>query len=178
MGWNGSKSGVKSGFLAAKMDQNASKPTFQNPFRHFHENPLFTQSKVGGNCFLKTAPEAVPMAVVVSSAFWNSLCTQHINSWSPAGLGKPLTSTLLTSAFVFRSQGFPFGGVRARVVLSVVTNGQALDMVTPNKSIDQIGKMSENFVCSPSRQFSDIFRICFRQFFGHFVDVPFFWAPP
>ena len=49
---------VKSGFLGAKVGQLASKPTFAptlNPFRDFHENPLFTQFKGGGNCFLKTA---------------------------------------------------------------------------------------------------------------------------
>ena len=33
-------------------------------------------------------------------------------------LGKPLTSTLLMSTFVFRSGGVPLGGVRARVVFS------------------------------------------------------------
>ena len=49
---------VKSGFLGAKVGKNGSKPTFAptlNPFRDFHENPLFTQFKGGGNCFLKAA---------------------------------------------------------------------------------------------------------------------------
>ena len=49
---------VKSGFLGAKVGKNESKPTFAptlNPFRDFHENPLSTQFKGGGNCFLKTA---------------------------------------------------------------------------------------------------------------------------
>ena len=49
---------VKSGFLGAKVGKNGPKPTFAptlNPFRDFPENPLFTQFKGGGNCFLKTA---------------------------------------------------------------------------------------------------------------------------
>ena len=49
---------VKSEFLGAKVGQNASRPTFAptlNPFRGFHENPLFTQLKGGGNCFLRRA---------------------------------------------------------------------------------------------------------------------------
>ena len=54
---------VKSGFLGAKVGQNASKPTFpptSNPFRQIHENPLSTQFKGGGNGFSEKAPEAVP----------------------------------------------------------------------------------------------------------------------
>ena len=50
---------VTSGFLGAKVGQNASKPTFAptlNPFRDIHENPLFTQFKGGGNCFPKKRP--------------------------------------------------------------------------------------------------------------------------
>ena len=49
---------VKSGFLGAKVGKKGPKPTFAptlNPFRDFHENPLFTHFKGGGNCFLKTA---------------------------------------------------------------------------------------------------------------------------
>ena len=49
---------VKSGFLGAKVGQNAPKPIFAptlNPFWHTHENPLFTQFKGGGNCFPKRA---------------------------------------------------------------------------------------------------------------------------
>ena len=44
--------------LGAKVGQNASKPTFAptlNPFRHIHENPLFTQFKGGRDCFPKRA---------------------------------------------------------------------------------------------------------------------------
>ena len=46
---------VESGFLGAKVGKNGSKPTFAptlNPFRDFHENPLFTHFKGGGNCLL------------------------------------------------------------------------------------------------------------------------------
>ena len=47
---------------------------------------------------------------------------------------------------------------------------------SPNKNLDQMGKIvqeiSENCVFSPSGQLLDIF----RHFFGHFVDIPFFWA--
>ena len=35
-------------------------PTTLNPFRDIHENPLFTQFKGGGNCFIRKGPEAVP----------------------------------------------------------------------------------------------------------------------
>ena len=49
---------VKSGFLGAKVGQNTSKSTFSptlNPFWHIRENPLFSQFRGGGNCFLKMA---------------------------------------------------------------------------------------------------------------------------
>ena len=52
---------VKSGFLGAKVGQNASKPTFAptlNPFRRIHENPLVTQFKGGWALFSKKGPEA------------------------------------------------------------------------------------------------------------------------
>ena len=58
MGWNGSKSGSKVGFWMQKWVKMGQEPTFAptlNPFRDFHKNPLFTQFKGGGNCFLKTA---------------------------------------------------------------------------------------------------------------------------
>ena len=54
---------VKSGFLGAKVGQNASKPTFAptlTPFRHTHENPLFAQFKGGRNCYAKSPSERVP----------------------------------------------------------------------------------------------------------------------
>ena len=64
---------VKSGFLGAKVGQNASKPTFaptSNPFRHIHENPLFTQFKGGGNCFPKRALRQFrPSIRLVSESF-------------------------------------------------------------------------------------------------------------
>ena len=42
-------------------------------------------------------------------------------------IGKPLTSTLLTSTFVFRSGGVPISGVRARVVFSGDFPGRVFD---------------------------------------------------
>ena len=57
-------------------------------------------------------------------------------------------------------------------------NGRALDRVT--KSINQTGKIFQNKIpklCfQPLRTISGHFADYFRHFFGHFVDIPFFWA--
>ena len=50
--------GPKVGFGVQKWVKSGSKPTFDptlNTFRDFRENPLFSQSKGVGNCFLKRA---------------------------------------------------------------------------------------------------------------------------
>ena len=51
---------------------------------------------------------------------------------------------------------------------------------SPNKSIDQIGKNCPKNVrklCfQPLWTILDIFRTFFSTFFGHFVDIPIFWA--
>ena len=61
-------------------------------------------------------------------------------------------------------------------------NGRALDRVTKQKHRPNrqklSKKMSENCVFSPSRQFLGHFSDNFSTFFGHFVDIPIFWAVP
>ena len=54
MGWNGSKSGFLGTKVGEKWVETHFSPT-STPFRDFRENPLFSQFKGGGNCFLKRA---------------------------------------------------------------------------------------------------------------------------
>ena len=84
MGWNGSKSGSKVGFWAQKWVKNGWKPTFAptlNPFRDFHENPLFTQLKGAGNCFLKTALRQSRPSISIDSKYLRKMVLSWHRHW-------------------------------------------------------------------------------------------------
>ena len=90
MGWNGSKSG----FLGPKMGQKWVETHFwptSNPFRDFRENPLFSQFKGVGNCFLKRALKQPRPSIIfavefaLSPSLWNSVeaspITARVSIW-------------------------------------------------------------------------------------------------
>ena len=68
--------GPKVGFGVKKMGQKWVETHFSptsNPFRDFRENPLFSQFKGGGNCFLKRALKQSRPSIRHNYELWDIL---------------------------------------------------------------------------------------------------------